>query len=222
MADKQLKIRITGDSKSAQSALKGTANDVGGLKGMMDGASKSIAGQIAGWASVGAAVALAGKAIKETTKFIKDAIAEAAADQKQEALLAGVMKSVGTYSRESFESMKNLSQQMEDVTAFSHDAVIGAEKMLQTFKMAPSDIERTIPLLLDMAAALERSGGQAPSLEQLAIQLGKTYSGESLGMLRRFGGSGGGGYLCRSTGPDEERIRRTDRGCGLSSPTGSD
>lgn len=127
-----------------------------------------------GFAAVGAAGFAAGyKAVEAAKESIK-----------MEKQLGAVLESTGGIAGMSAEAVKKLATEMQRLTNFDDEAVLGAENILLTFTNISQDIfPKTTETVLNMSAAL----GQ--DLKSSAIQLGKALQDpvEGVSALRRVG-----------------------------------
>jgi len=103
-----------------------------------------------------------------------------------EARLVAGLKNVRTAGEGAAEMLKEYARQMQQVTAFGDEQVISASAMLSTFQLNEHQIKAIIPRLLDMAASQEKATGSSVDLEQIAIALGKAFTGQP-GLLARYG-----------------------------------
>src|SRR3989344_5210862 len=127
-----------------------------------------------GFAAVGAAGFAAGyKAVEAAKESIK-----------MEEQLGAVLESTGGIAGMSAEAVQKLATEMQRLTNFDDEAVLGAENILLTFTNISQDIfPKTTETVLNMSAAL----GQ--DLKSSAIQLGKALQDpvEGVSALRRVG-----------------------------------
>ena len=107
----------------------------------------------------------------------------------QEAVVARLtagLKNVRTARESDLEMLLEQAAGYEMLTTFADEQVISAQAMLSTFQLNGEQIAQIIPRLLDMAAATEKSTGRTVDLEQIAIALGKAFTGQ-VGLLSRYG-----------------------------------
>lgn len=116
------------------------------------------------------------------TPMVKLSLAQEVAERKLEAALLNSAMATA----EQVEKLKALADQLQKTTMFGNEQIINAQAMLGTFKLNAEQIETLIPLVLDMATAIQRLGGEEADLQQIAIALGKGVTG-NIGVLSRYG-----------------------------------
>lgn len=177
----QLILKILADTKDIRSKLDKTTQNIGKVgkktKQVAD-ASKGTLGQMKlAWIAVGAAVF---KAIN----IVKDFVSKAVEQRRVEAQLNTVLESTGRVAGLAANELKAMARELQGVTNFGDEAIIGAENLLLTFTKIGKDVfPEALETVLDMSVAL----GQ--DLKSSAIQLGKALNDPILGMtaLRRVG-----------------------------------
>lgn len=78
------------------------------------------------------------------------------------------------------------AETLQTLSGYSDEEIKSAQAMLATFQLLPEQIEQITPRLLDMAASMEKSTGQATDMQSIAIALGKGFTGLQ-GQLSRYG-----------------------------------
>lgn len=116
---------------------------------------------------------------KQTTEA---AIAQENAEMK----LAAAFAATGRGSQDSIKNISNLASAMQNLTGYSDDQIIAASAILATYKLNESQIKKTIPVLLDLTAALKTSGDTSANLEVIAKRLGLAFTGNAA-YLKRYG-----------------------------------
>jgi len=106
--------------------------------------------------------------------------------EQAEKRLRAAIKNVRTASKGAADELINYAAAMQKVTTFGDEQIISAEAMLATFQLNEKQIKQIVPRLLDMAAAVEKTTGRTANLEQIAIALGKAFTGQP-GLLARYG-----------------------------------
>lgn len=177
MADvqKTAKVVVQGEDK-ASAVFK----QIGKSMGEMQGASGNLTGTLARLGTAGAAL-FAGWRI---TGFFQESLKAAADFQSEVAQLNAVLKSTGNAAGVTSDQALQLAEAMQRETAYTNDAVLGAENLLLTFTKIKSDIfPQATKTVLDMSTALNQD------LKSSAIQLGKALQDPILGVqaLRRVG-----------------------------------
>ena len=115
MADNEVKIIITGDSKSATKALQ----DVTGALKNTGTQSTTTGGTLASLKTSYLAVAAAAVVV---VREIKACITEAAAQETADNNLAQSLRNVGAMSAESFNNLKNFATELQNTTTQGDDA----------------------------------------------------------------------------------------------------
>ena len=160
-----IKIGIKGDKK-AQGALKKTE---GGMKSLglaaikVGGAFFAAQGIIRGFSSI---IRLAGE------------------QQKAEAKLNAVLKSTAGVAGLTANELKNMASELQGVTTFGDETIIGAQSLLLTFtKIGEEVFPQATETILNMAVAMETD------LKSATVQLGKALNDPITGIsaLSRVG-----------------------------------
>lgn len=169
MAEK-VEVLITGKDE-----LSGV---LGGIRGALGGLGTVALGLAAG----GLAVLSAG--VVGLGKVLSDSVGEAMEAQNVLAQLNQVIESTGGAAGVSAEEVQKMASELQKVTRFSDEAIIGGQNLLLTFTNIGEDIfPQATQTILDMSTAL----GQ--DLKSSAIQLGKALQDPIMGVtaLRRVG-----------------------------------
>jgi len=103
------------------------------------------------------------------------------------ARLASSFKGVGGITKETANELGKYASALQRQTAMDDEAITSGMAMLGTFRLTVDQVRQLTPAMLDAAAALEKTTGQAPDMEQLAIQIGKAASSGNVGMLKKWG-----------------------------------
>lgn len=127
-------------------------------------------------------VAALGGVLFSLNRFVKAFEAQ----EQAEARLRAAIANVKTASQGAADELIRYAEALQKVTAFGDEQIISAEGMLATFQLNEDQIKQIIPRLLDMAAAVEKTSGRSVDLEQIAIALGKAFTGQ-VGLLARYG-----------------------------------
>lgn len=118
------------------------------------------------------------------TKFLKDCVNSAAESEAAMAQTEAVIKSTGGAAGVTADQVAELAKQLQNETAFSDEAVQGAENLLLTFTNIKNDIfPQATKVVLDMSQAL----GQ--DLKSSSVQLGKALQNpiDGISALQRVG-----------------------------------
>lgn len=151
---------------------------LGGIKGALGGLGTAALGLAAGGLAVLSAGAVG------LGMVLKDAVGEAMEAQNVLAQLDAVIMSTGGVAGVTADQVTNLADELQKVTRFSDEAIIGGSNLLLTFKSIGSDIfPDATKAMLDLSTAL----GQ--DLKSSAMQLGKALEDPIRGVsaLRRVG-----------------------------------
>ncbi len=149
------------------------AGGMGGLGSMV----ASVAGPVAALAGVGLAVSNVTRTLEEYSQIAKEQIQ---VERQQEAVLRSTGHAAGISSGE----LRKMASELQGLTNYGDEAVMGAQNLLLTFQNIGSDIfPRATKSTLDLSAAF----GQ--SLSSSAMQLGKALEDPIQGItaLRRVG-----------------------------------
>lgn len=168
--NKDINMKLTDLNKKIGSVGKETAD-------IAKSSSFSLGKIKLGWLAAAGAVAGAIRTIKNFT----DA---AIVQRRAEAQLNAVLKSTGQAAGLTAEELKNMASELQNVTNFGDEAVIGAENLLLTFKNIGRD---TFPQALKSVLNVSTAMGQ--DLKNSAIQVGKALNDPIQGLtaLRRVG-----------------------------------
>lgn len=165
--DKEVRVKILGDSNQAKKALDDIAKHA------------SKVGDILGKAiKIGAVAATA--AIGGVAAFMKQSVDEAAKAEKAEIMLAQAMQQHGTYTDEALESLKKYASELQKVTTFGDDETLSAMQRLQTYGMEVAQMKEAVRVAQDLAAA------KGIDLKTATDLVGRAYAGNT-GTLSRYG-----------------------------------
>ena len=167
MADKKLNIKVstTGAGKAKQEigGLNGAISKMGKVVGIASAAYFGARGLISGFSSV---IRLAGE------------------QEKAEAKLNAVIKSTGGAAGLTATELKKMASNLQAVTTFGDETIIGAQSLLLTFTKIGEDIfPQATETILNMAVAMETD------LKSATVQLGKALNDPITGIsaLSRVG-----------------------------------
>ena len=90
------------------------------------------------------------------------------------------LKNQGTYSDEYSASLQKTASELQKVTTFSDEAIMGTQSLLSTFGLAGDKLDSTTK------AAMNLSTGLGIDLRTATLMLGKAWAGET-GTLSRYG-----------------------------------
>ena len=163
-----------------------------------DNASSKIKGMETSFFGLSSAVAVGTaaydvfkKGVSTAIGIIKDSINEFGVQEQAIARLRAGLKNTTPEWEKGVESLTDYASELQKITTFGDEQIISAQGMLSTFMLNDKQIKKLTPSILDMAAALEKTGGQEADLQQISILLGKAIGGEDVaglaGALRRVG-----------------------------------
>ena len=163
-----------------------------------DNASSKIKGMETSFFKLSSAVAVGTaaydvfkKAVSIGTNLIKDSIKDFSVQEQAIARLRAGLKYTTPEWEKGVDSLTAYASELQKVTTFGDEQIISAQGMLSTFMLNDTQIKKLTPSILDMASALEKTGGQEADLQQISILLGKAIGGEDVaglaGALRRVG-----------------------------------
>lgn len=161
--DHEVKITITGDSRSAEQALK-RVSDHGHRLGT----------------ALKVGLAAAGAGVAAFTAFMKSSVDAAAEEEKAITMLAQSMKQHGTYSEAALADLKEFAAEQQRFTTFADDATLAAMHQLQTFGMNTEQMKAATKAAQDLAAA------KGIDLTTAANLVGRAFAGNT-GMMSRYG-----------------------------------
>ena len=118
--------------------------------------------------------------------FLKKVTAEAARQEAEENRLRVAIGNVAKARATDADMLIRQASAMQQVTKFGDEEIISAQAMLATFQLTGDQIAAMIPRLLDMAEGMEKMGKGQQDLQQLAILMGKAFTGQ-VGALSRYG-----------------------------------
>jgi len=177
----ELILKILANTKDIKTKLSNTTKDIDKVgkstKQASDTSKGTLASMKVAWIAVGAAVFKA-------VNYIKDFMNAAVEQRRVEAQLNAVLESTGHSAGLAASELKQMAKDLQGMTNFGDEAVIGAENLLLTFTNIGKDVfPEALETVLDMSTAL----GQ--DLKSSSIQLGKALNDPILGMtaLRRVG-----------------------------------
>lgn len=186
VADELRKGNISADDAAKkynklEKKLDGVNDELVRTKRVAGGAKKSLAAIKTTALGVGAGILVAGAAL---AAFGKESLALFAVQEKAEAQLANVIKSTGSAAGVTAKEMREYASELQNMTTFGDEAIIGAQSLLLTFtNIGGPVLKEATATVLDMSQAL----GQ--DLESSSVQLGKALNDPILGItaLSRVG-----------------------------------
>lgn len=166
----ELAIRIVADdkTKAAFSSVNSSVKKLGKL---------AIGGFAVGMAAAAGGVFMLSRELSEATALAKE-------QRDVEIQLAAVLRSTGGAAQLTSQQLKDYASELQGMTNFGDEAIIGAENLLLTFTNIKSEVfQRTLPAILDLSQAM----GQ--DLKQSTLQVGKALNEPITGLsaLREVG-----------------------------------
>ena len=166
----------------AQVGMKDTEAKIGGsLKKVeanftkMGGTVKNIMGGLAGYFS-----------FRAILRGISNVTQAAGAQEAVEEKLHAMLKNVIGARKEDADMLIKQAAALQKLTGVGDEEIINAQAMLGTFQLNGDIISRLTPRILDMSAAMAKTGDISMDLQGGVMALGKAYS-SGLGMLSRYG-----------------------------------
>ncbi len=170
MVTKSVKIEYFGDTTKYERATRGMLR-------MNKKATQTVQNS---WKAVGGAIAGV-FAFRQSFRFFTESARLAGIQQKSLAGLEQVMRSMGRFSPEFFDSMVKNAEALQKVTLFGDEATISGQKFLLSYREITNDLmPRATKAMLDFAAMMKGDVVGA------ANALGKASMGMT-GELRRIG-----------------------------------
>ena len=167
MADNEILLKLTGDPTGAEQAVAKVGSSVKSLEKDLKQIAKVSGVAFAGFSG---AIGLAVNEFKE---------AERVSNQ-----LNAVIRSTGGVAGVSAEDVKKLASEIQSISTFSDDAIIGSSNLLLTFKQVGSDVfPRAQKAIADVSAAM------GVGLKEATIQVGKALNDpiQGISALSRVG-----------------------------------
>ena len=153
------------------------------LKDLASRGTKALRSAMNGLKTTAAGV---GIAIGGLTAFLVKSVKAFGVQEAAVARLENAMRNVKGASADGASGLIQFAGELQKVTSFGDEQIISAQAMLATFQLNEKQIRAITPRLLDMAAATEKTSGVQADLEQIAIALGKGFTGQ-IGTLSRYG-----------------------------------
>ena len=163
MADNEVTIKISGDSKEVESAFSRVASGADSLGTKLNNSAKTAALAFAGLA---AEVTLSVKAFAESEKVSNS--------------LTAAMQNKGIYSKALFENYNQQADALENLTGVNKETTIAAMTTLQAFIGQIPITEKLTKAVADFAAA------NRLDLNTAAELVGKTMN-SNIDLLKRYG-----------------------------------
>jgi len=176
---KDIKVKATLDDqispkvKKMSDKVKGNLNDIEKGSNKLTGSFKKLGGAIG-----------AGLAVRALVQFGAESIKLARVQIEAEAKLEQTIKATGGAAGLTATQLKGMASQLQSVTTFGDEAVIGAQALLLTFKNIGGDVfPRVTEAVLDMSVAM------GTGLKESSIQLGKALNDpvQGISALTRVG-----------------------------------
>jgi len=171
-----MEINIDGDPRGAVDASKRADTAMGNLGSTL----KKMA--LAGGALFLAKKAFdaLGAAMGKVIDFTKESIKLAGVQEAAEKKLATALETAGIHTEGAAKRLNEYAAELQKVTTYGDETIIGVESMLATFGASEDVIKDATMAVLDMASAMDMD------LNAAAILVGKAIAGET-GTLSRYG-----------------------------------
>jgi hypothetical protein len=165
---------IKADSKQYESTVKSTEKT----------ASKANKNVEKSFLELGATMAIAKGVYDQVAAAVGELINAYSIQEQAEKRLSAVIQATGHAAGFTFNEMKAMAEEMQSVTMFGDEMVLGAQAILATFKSISGE---TFPRTIEAAADLSAVFGQ--SLQQSVTMLGKALEDPVAGMgaMKRVG-----------------------------------
>ena len=125
-------------------------------------------------------------ALSPIINFTKE-ITEAAIKQEDaEMKLTAAFAATGKGTREGAKDLIDYASKLQYLTGVADDQIIAAEATLANFRLTDEQIKKTIPVVLDVAAAKQKLGQTDADVESVARRLGLALTGNA-NLLTRLG-----------------------------------
>jgi hypothetical protein len=133
-----------------------------------------------GFLAVTKAISIVRSGLSKFVGVMEDAVSEAAAQEKQEKLLASAMQQRGIYTEELFKRNVELANSLQRLTVYQDDQILQAQTILTQMGVESSQLESVTKATLDLASA------KRMDLASAADIVGKSI-GTSTNALSRYG-----------------------------------
>ena len=190
MADVNLQVQVN-LLENINSTLKGinasfdkfakTASDsVKTVESDFSKVTKSFSAFSLGIVAVNQGLELLGKAYNTIIPYFKEAIKEAADQEKQESLLANAMKQRGIYTEEVYAQNLRLADSLQVLSIYQDDQILNAERILLQLGVEQNQLENVTKATMDFATAKGMDLSSASEIVAKSI-------GTSTNALKRYG-----------------------------------
>lgn len=186
---KEILVRLTVDSRGAVTGVRSAEGAMVRLDRTAGGAAAKVGLLGRGLAALKANAVLAGlAAIYGAFRLIGQSYRDAGVQEIAEGKLAQALRNVGEPATQAADGLKRLAAETQQVSNYGDEAIITAQAMLLSFGEVGGSRGAGLltQSLVDMAAGLEKAGGGAQDLNQIAAALGKALTG-GVGALKRYG-----------------------------------
>lgn len=170
----RLQILIDADAKGALREFEKTGKEADKLDAKLKSGSDKTAARLT---SIGTKAALGGVAVLGGLAKLATMSDEA---EKQQMKLQNSIKNSDQAFSNGGKSLKDLAQNLQQVTAADGDAIVGAESLLVQFGLTESQVKRVTPLVVDLSRKM------GIDLNQAAKLVGKSVEGNA-GALKKLG-----------------------------------
>lgn len=190
MADVNLQVQINlleninstlkGLNASFDSFAKTASDSVKGVETVFTKVGKSFSALGLGIIAVNQGLELLGKAYNTIIPYFKEAIKEAADQEKQESLLANAMRQRGLYTKDLYDQNLRLADSLQVLSIYQDDQILNAERILLQLGVEQNQLESVTKATMDFATAKGMDLSSASEVVAKSI-------GTSTNALKRYG-----------------------------------
>lgn len=190
MADVNLQVQINlleninstlkGLNASFDSFAKTASDSVKGVETGFTKVGKSFSALGLGIIAVNQGLELLGKVYNTIIPYFKEAIKEAADQEKQESLLANAMRQRGLYTKDLYDQNLRLADSLQVLSIYQDDQILNAERILLQLGVEQNQLESVTKATMDFATAKGMDLSSASEVVAKSI-------GTSTNALKRYG-----------------------------------
>lgn len=182
-------ITLDVDAKGAVTGIRGVEGGLARLDRTATGATAKVGLLGRSLAALKANAVIAGiAAVYGAFRLLGDAIGDARVQQVAERKLEQALRNTGAAGAEAAEGLKRLAAETQRASNYGDEAILTAQAMLLSFREVGGErgAGMLTQSLVDMAAGIEKAGGGAQDLNQIALILGRSLT-QGAGALTRVG-----------------------------------
>jgi len=125
-------------------------------------------------------------AFRPLINLTKESISSAIEQEQATMRLSAAFVATGKGSRQTVADIEAYASSLQGLTGYQDEEITAAAAMLANMKLSASQVKQSLPLVLDMTAALKAGGDANASLTGTAKILGRALQGNA-SMLERMG-----------------------------------